>query len=68
MDKTSKLLLKFVGLVVSVTIDLWLLPLSGSVSDKWFTTWLWGTICTLLFTIFFIAWIAETLINWKNNK
>lgn len=67
MDKTSKLLLKFVGLVASVTIDLWLLPLSGSVSDKWFTTWLWSTICALLFTIFFIVWIAETLINWKNK-
>lgn len=68
MDKTSKLLLKFVGLVASVTITLWLFPLYDSVSDKWFTIWLQGTICALLFTIFFIAWIAETLINWKNDK
>lgn len=68
MDKTSKLLLKFVGLVASVTIDLWSLPLCDSVPDKWFTTWLWGTICALLFTIFFIGWIAETIINWKNDK
>lgn len=67
MDKTTKLLLKFVGLVVSVTIDLWSLPLCDGVSDKWFTTWLWGTICALLFTIFFIAWIVETLINWRNK-
>lgn len=68
MDKTTKLLLKFVGLVVSATITLWLFPLCDSVPDKWFTTWLWGTIYAIFSTIFFIAWIAETLINWKNNK
>lgn len=67
MDKTTKLLLKFVGLVVSATITLWLLPLCDSVSDKWFTVWLWDTICALFSTIFFIAWIAETLVNWENK-
>lgn len=67
MDKTTKLLLKFVGLVVSVIVALWLLPLGDSVSDKWFTVWLWSTICAIFSTIFFTAWIAEILINWKNK-
>lgn len=65
MNKTSKLLLKFVGLVVSATIDLWLIPLGDSISDKYFTIWLLDTICALLFTIFFIGWIAESIINWN---
>ena len=68
MKQITKLLLKVVGLVVSITIDLWALPLCDSVPDKWFTTWLWGTICAIFFTIFFIVWIAETIINWKNGK
>lgn len=68
MKQIIELLLKIVGLVVSITIDLWALQLCDSVPDKWFTLWLWVTICSFIFTIFFIAWIAETLINWKNNK
>jgi hypothetical protein len=70
MDKTTKLLLKFVGLVVSVTIYLWLLPLLDSVSDKWFGAWLWTTIFSFISAVFFIAWIAESIAHWntKNKK
>ena len=65
MDKTSKLLLKFVGLVVSYIAFSWLVTQCDTIADKWFTTWLWSTICAIIFTIFFIAWIAETIINWN---
>lgn len=68
MKQTAKLLLKFVGLVVSYIAFSWLIPQCDIISDKWFETWLWATISSIMLTIFFIVWIAETIINWKNDK
>ena len=68
MKQTTKLLLKFVGLVVSYIAFSWLIPQCDTITDEWFNAWLWTTIFSFILAVFFTAWIAETLINWKNNK
>ena len=68
MNKTSKLLLKFVGLVVSYIAFSWLIPQCDTVTDEWFNAWLWATVCSIALIIFFGVWICETLISWNNEQ
>ena len=70
MNTTSKL--KWINLIVkinlfiiSILIQHKLLDIVNTVSDKWVSTWLIGTVLCALFIIFFAAWIAETIINWN---
>lgn len=67
MDETIKLLLKFVGLVVSYIAFSWLIPQCDTIADESFNAWLVATIFSFISAVFFIAWITETLVNWKNK-
>lgn len=66
--KTISLILKLLGLILSGLSFMFLMAMD-TISDKWFSEWLQGTIVSAAFTIFFAAWLGETIINWnKTNK
>lgn len=68
MDKTTKMLLKFVGLIVSFIVFSWLLPQCDNVPDVWFSAWLWATLSSFALAVLFAAWIGETLANWNKKQ
>lgn len=67
MDKTSKMLLKIVGFIVSFTTFSWLLPQIETISNNSFNIWLGSTILAFGFAVFFVCWIAETIVNWNKK-
>lgn len=68
MDKITKTLLKFVGLIVSFVAFSWLLPLCDNISKEWFEIWLLATLGSLAFAVIFAAWIGETIANWNKKQ
>lgn len=67
MNKTTRLLLKCVGLVINIIVCLKLIQICDNVPDKWFTTWLWTTIWSYICAIFVTAWIAESIAHWNKE-
>lgn len=65
MDKTIKMLLKFVGFIISFTAFAALLPQIETISNDNFNIWLGSTILAFGFAVFFVCWIAESIINWN---
>ena len=66
-NKKLFLFLKILGLALSIFVSAWLLPMCDTVSDKWFSAWLQGTIASIFAIIFFVCWIAVTIIDWKEQ-
>lgn len=65
--KTISLILKLLGLILSGLSFMFLMA-TDTISDKWFSEWLQGTIASAAFTIFFAAWLGETIINWNKTN
>jgi len=65
MNKTSKMLLKIVGFIASFTTFSVLIPQIETISDDKFNIWLGSTILAFGFAVFFVCWIAESIINWN---
>lgn len=62
------IIFKLLGSFVSFCVLFWLLRMTDTVPDKWFTTWLQGTIAAIAFAIFFTAWTAESIYKYLNSK
>lgn len=72
MNATSRfkwinLITKVNLLIICIIAQSKLLNMIKTVPDEWFSTWLAGMVFSVLFTIFFAAWIAETIINWNKQ-
>ena len=67
MDKTSKMLLKFIGAVISFIAFSWLIQSGKTVSKEWFDLWLFSTVGSFLFTALFVCWIAESIAHWNKK-
>lgn len=67
MSKITKLILTVIGLIINIIVCYKLIHMCDTISDKWLTTWLGTTILAYVCAIFAVAWITETLINWKNK-
>lgn len=65
MDKTSKMLLKFIGFIASFTTFSVLILQIETISDDNFNIWLGSTILAFGCAVFFVCWIAESIINWN---
>lgn len=66
-SKVLYLILKVSALLLSIVLFMWLLPMGSTVSDKWFSTWLQGTIACGASVIFFTCWIADSIIRWNRH-
>ena len=72
MNATSRLkwislITKVNLLIICIMVQSKLLNMIETVPDEWFSAWLTGMVFSVLFTVFFIVWIAETIINWNKQ-
>lgn len=65
--KWINLITKVNLLIICIIAQSKLLNMTDTVPDKWFSAWLTGMVFSVLFIIFFVAWIAETIINWNRK-
>jgi hypothetical protein len=72
MNTTSKLrwinLITKVNLfIIFILIQSWLLDMCETVPDRWFLTWLAGTVFCAAFIIILAVWIADTIHYWNKQ-
>jgi hypothetical protein len=65
--KWINLITKVNLLILCIIIQSKLLNMIDTVPDRWFSIWITGMVFCVLFTIFFVTWIAETIINWNRK-
>jgi hypothetical protein len=60
-NKALDIIMKILGLALSIFVFVSLLPMCGTVPDKWFTICLWCTISSGFAAVFFVCWIVATI-------
>lgn len=65
--KWINLITKVNLLIICIIAQSKLLNMTDTIPDEWFSIWLTGMVFSVLFIIFFTAWIAETTINWNRK-